>query len=219
MKKVLLITSVLCGFAILTGCQSNYINQPTSLLNIKAEARVEPIISVGEKIEGSAAVSRTFFVFVHGPGKFAEGVNYGNNSYKDQSVSTSIFTDTVVMAKAAAAYRACAENKADFIICPRYVISVSDYFFYKEVIAKVTGYKGVLRDIKMPEDKPKEKGFQIEKQLKEITDDIDGIKDSTADLASTKKLEYQDDLQKDVKKKDMNPDTDMKLNSKINFNK
>jgi hypothetical protein len=218
MKKGLFIASALCGIMILAGCQSNYINQPTSLLQIKAEARVEPVISVGEKIEGTAAVTRTAFVFVHGPGKFAEGVNYGNNNYREESVSTSIFTDTVVMAKAAAAYRACAENKADFIICPRYVISVTDYFFYKEVVAKVTGYKGTLRDVRMPVDKPK-KGSQIEKQLKEITDDLEGIKDSTKDLASTKKLEYQDDLQKDVKKKDMNPDSDMKLNSNINLNK
>jgi hypothetical protein len=217
MKKGLIIATALCGIIILAGCQSNYINQPTSLLQIKAEAKVEPIISVGGKIEGTAAVTRTAFVFVHGPGKFAEGVNYGNNNYKDQSVSTSIFCDTVVMAKAAAAYRACAENKADFIICPRYVISVTDYFFYKKVVAKVTGYKGTLRDVKVAGDKP-QKNFQIEKQLKKITNDLEGIKDSTKDLASTKKLEYQDDLQKDVKKKDMNPDSDMKLDSKIDIN-
>ena len=218
MKRAILVVLVLCGFIVLTGCQSNYINQPTSLLNIKAEAVVEPVISVGEKIEGIAAVTRTAFVFVHGPGKFAEGVNYGNNSYKDQSVSTSIFCDTVVMAKAAAAYRACAENKADFIIFPRYVISVEDYFFYKKVIAKVSGYKGILREIKMP-DKKSNNGYQLEKQLREITNDLDGIKDTTKDLANVKKLQYQDEIQKDVKRNNDGTNSPLKLNSKLDFDK
>ena len=215
MKKGLLIASALCGLIALAGCRSNYINQPTALLHVNAEVKVDPIISIGGKIEGTAAVSRTLFVFVHGPGKFAEGVNFGNNNYKEQSVSTSMFCNIVVMAKAAAAYRACAENKADFIICPRYVVSVSDYFFYTEVIAKVTGYKGVLREIKMPEENNNKD--QIEKQLKSISDNLNDIKDSTTDTDETEKLQYQSDLQRDVKKKEMLSNSDIKLDSTPNM--
>jgi hypothetical protein len=218
MKRGLFIASALVGLITLTGCQSNYINQPTSQLQVNAVANVEPIISVGDKIEGTAAVTRTLFVFVNGPGKFAEGVNYGNNNYKDQTVSTSIWNDTVVMAKAAAAYRACAENKADFIICPRYVISVSDYFFYKKVIAKVSGYKGILRDVQIAKPKNSDT-FQMKKHLDEISNDLEGIKDSTDDLVKTTKQEYETKKQKMKKKTVQKINPHINLDPKIDFSK
>ena len=115
------------------------------------------------------------FLFVSGPGKFAEGVNYGNIK-GDSGVSNSTFNDTVQMARAAAAYRACAENKADFIIYPRYVVRVEDYFFYKEVTAKVMGYKGVLQDVKVKEDKQSAEASEMIGYLKDIKDNLSSMK-------------------------------------------
>ena len=209
--------------ALLAGCNTNYINQPSSELDVQAVAHVKPIISVGEKIEGMAAVTRTFWFFISAPGKFAEGVNYGTNYYKDESISGSVFGDTVEMAKAAAAYRACAENKADFIVCPRYVISVSDYIVYKKVQAKVSGYKGTLLDVKVPNDNDQQDS-NMQKYLENISDGIDGIKDSTSEMVTSFK---KDDVQKenpaaDAKKKDVikresNADAALKLDSKLDF--
>ena len=216
MNKGLILIAV-AGLALLTGCQTNYINQPSSELNVKAETTVKPVISIGEKIEGMAAVTRTCFIFINGPGKFAEGVNYGTNDYKNNSISGSIFGDTIEMAKAAAAYRACAENKADFIICPRYVISVSDYVFYKKVTAKVEGYKGVLQDVVLPEDKQENTASDIKNSLVDISQDLQGLKDNTSEMIEFQKADDNEkDLQKDVKKKDS---ASMKLNSKFDFDK
>lgn len=216
MKKAILLFAA-AGLAVLTGCHSNYINQPNYPLEVKAVAKVKPEITVEGKIQGTAAVSRTLFFFVHGPGKFAEGIDFGNNDYRNESVSTSIFDNIVEMAKAAAAYRACAQNKADFIICPRYVISVENYFFYQKAQAKVFGYKGVLRDIKLPEKKHHD-DTQVQQYMKNISKNLNGINRSTEELAKVQKVKKPSKKEtKNLLDKETHSDKDLQLGSKVDF--
>ncbi len=84
-------------------------------------------------------------------------------------VSDSFFGDTIAEAKAAAAYRACSENQADFIICPRYYIIVQDYPFYRNVQARVFGYKGVLKGVEVP---PEPKAYVPPTQKIQITNPV-----------------------------------------------
>lgn len=150
-----------CSILALGSCSTNYLSQPSSPLQINTVANLKPNVEVGSQIEGTATVSRICYFFITGPGKFAEGVNYGDN-YKAYPIEDSFWGDTIAEAKAAAAYRACVENKADFIVCPRYYIIVNTYPFYTETKVKVYGYKGVLKGVTVPETLDKNKPLQIE---------------------------------------------------------
>ncbi len=147
MTRILAVCVVVVSTVFIVGCQSSYVNQPSSSLQVVTEAKLTPEISLGEKIQANATVHTVLFFFSWGPGQFAEGVNYGSN-LPISPVSSSIMGSSINEAKAAAAYRACVDNKADFIICPRYYIVTSNYLFYKSVKASVFGYKGVLTGVK-----------------------------------------------------------------------
>lgn len=138
---------------LISGCSTSYLSQPSSPVEVKTIGILEPDIEVGEKIEATATVSRVCYMFIVSDTKFADGVNYGG-PYVEGSVNESFWGDTILEAKSAAAYKACSENKADVIICPRYYIIVNTYPFYKEVRAKVFGYKGIIKGINVPASKP-----------------------------------------------------------------
>lgn len=138
---------------LIVGCSTNYLSQPSSPLDVKTIGVLEPDIEVGDKIEATATCSRVCYMFIVSDSKFADGVNYGG-SYVEGSVSESFWGDTILEAKSAAAYKACAENKADIIICPRYYIIVNSYPFYTEVRVKVFGYKGTLKGVHTLASKP-----------------------------------------------------------------
>ena len=165
-SRVKCLVGVVSLSGLLFGCSTNYISQPSSELKVKTVGTLKPDIEVGEKIEATASVSRICYMFISGPGKFAEGINYGD-SHAGGLVEDSFWGDTIAQAKAAAAYRACVESKADFIICPRYYIMVDSYPFYKQVKANVFGYKGVLKNVRLPEpEKPVIQPVQIMNPLK-----------------------------------------------------
>ncbi|MCP4177203.1 MAG: hypothetical protein GY756_05495 [bacterium] len=149
MRKTVSFVFTILILGLLAGCASTYINQPSSPLEITTKAEVKPIIQVGEKIEATATVSRIAYLFISGPGNFAEGVNF-QSGYQEPNLSESFWGDTIAEAKAAAAYRACSENQADFIIAPRYYIIVQDFPFYRKTQARVFGYKGVLKGVEVP---------------------------------------------------------------------
>ena len=154
MTRILVVYVTVLTAALMSGCQTSYVSQPTSALRVVTEANLTPDISVGEKIQATATVNKLLFFISWGPGMFAEGVNYGNN-ITETPVSSSIFGDSINEAKAAAAYKACTDNKAGFIVCPRYYVITNNYIFYKTVKAKVFGYKGVLKGVKKAVSQPK----------------------------------------------------------------
>ena len=147
MAKILTICAAAVSIILLGGCQStSYVNQPSSPLQVITKAELTPNVEVDGKIEAKATVCKLFWLFTFGPGKFAEGVNYCSN-LPENSVSGSFWGNTINEAKAAAAYKACIENKADFIICPRYFVTTNNYLFVRTTTAKVLGYKGVLTGV------------------------------------------------------------------------
>lgn len=171
-RLAILFLSVIFSLMLFCGCSTNYLSQPSSELKVNTVGTLRPDIEIGEKIEATATVSRICYIFISGPSKFAEGVNYGD-SCMGYSIVDSFWGDTVAEAKAAAAYRACVENKADLIICPRYYIIIDSYPFYKKVSAKVFGYKGVLKGVHLPRPRQSAVGLvQIVNPIK-IADPIE----------------------------------------------
>lgn len=152
-SRSLPVVALLVLSLLMVGCSTNYLSQPSSPLDGKTVGILEPDIEVGDKIEATATVSRVCYMFIVSDTKFADGVNYGG-PYVEDSVSESFWGNTILEAKSAAAYKACAENKADIIICPRYYVMVNSYPFYTEVRAKVFGYKGTIKGVHALASKP-----------------------------------------------------------------
>lgn len=152
-SRSLPVVALLVLSLLMVGCSTNYLSQPSSPLDVKTVGILEPDIEVGDKIEATATVSRVCYMFIVSDTKFADGVNYGG-PYVEDSVSESFWGNTMLEAKSAAAYKACAENKADIIICPRYYVMVNSYPFYTEVRAKVFGYKGTIKGVHTLASKP-----------------------------------------------------------------
>ena len=130
--------------ALLTGCASQNVSQPTAPLNGTVETDLKADVKVGESISGQSSVSILFNVFkLGGDSQFADGVTYGGSEG-----GFALGLDPVASAKSAAAYKAVTASGADLIVAPRYEVNVEDYFVYKTVNVKVTGKKGTVTAIR-----------------------------------------------------------------------
>ena len=155
MKKILL----LAGIAMfgLTGCSS--VHQGKSLLPETLEVKnlgqrdgfiYKPIFGrVGEKISGESSAKILFgFIKIGADNKFVDGMSYAGES-KNLSSSLPLPVPSISSGmddlKSAAAYKALENSGADVIVAPTYKTTVkNDYVVYKEVEAKVEGYKGTI---------------------------------------------------------------------------
>ncbi|MEX6500979.1 hypothetical protein [Pseudomonas zhanjiangensis] len=132
------------ALALLTGCASQNVSQPTAPLNGTVETDLKADVKVGESISGQSSVSILFNVFkLGGDSQFADGVTYGGSEG-----GFALGLDPVASAKSAAAYKAVTASGADLIVAPRYEVNVEDYFVYKTVSVKVTGKKGTVTAIR-----------------------------------------------------------------------
>ncbi|WP_439889234.1 hypothetical protein ACSX1C_09660 [Pseudomonas sp. MBLB4123] len=132
------------ALALLTGCASQNVSQPTAPLNGKVKTDLKADVKVGEPISGESSVSILFNVFkLGGDSQFADGVTYGGGEG-----GFALGLDPVASAKSAAAYKAVTTSGADLIVAPRYEVNVEDYFVYKTVNVKVTGKKGTVTAIR-----------------------------------------------------------------------
>lgn len=132
------------ALALLTGCASQNISQPTVPLSGSVETNLKADVKVGEPISGESSVSVLFSVFkLGGDSQFADGVTYGGGEG-----GFALGLDPVAAAKSAAAYKAVKASGADLIVAPRYEVNVDDYFLYKTVNVKVTGKKGTITSIR-----------------------------------------------------------------------
>ena len=52
------------------------------------------------------------------------------------------------VAKQGATYNACEAAKADVILGAKYKLDIADYFVYKTIKCKVTGYPGTIKGVK-----------------------------------------------------------------------
>ncbi len=132
------------ALALLTGCASQNVSQPTAPLNGSVATDLKADVKVGEPISGQSSVNILFNVFkLGGDSQFADGVTYGGGEG-----GFALGLDPVASAKSAAAYKAVMSSGADLIVAPRYEVSVEDYFVYKTVNVKVTGKKGTVTAIR-----------------------------------------------------------------------
>ena len=132
------------ALALLTGCASQNVSQPTAPLNGTVDTDLKADVKVGESISGQSSVSILFNLFkLGGDSQFADGVTYGGSEG-----GFALGLDPVASAKSAAAYKAVTASGADLIVAPRYEVNVEDYFVYKTVKVKVTGKKGTVTAIR-----------------------------------------------------------------------
>jgi hypothetical protein len=143
MKRIATIATV-SAFALLTGCASQNVSQPTAPLNGEVTTNLKADVKVGETITGQSSVNILFGVFkLGGDTQFADGVTYGGGEG-----GFALGLDPVATAKSAAAFKAVKSSGADLIVAPRYEVSVQDYLVYKAVNVKVTGSKGTVTAIR-----------------------------------------------------------------------
>ncbi|MDA7088689.1 hypothetical protein PH586_20110 [Pseudomonas sp. SA3-5] len=139
MKRIATIAT-LSALALLTGCASQNVSQPTAPLNGEVTTNLKADVKVGETITGQSSVNILFNVIkLGGDTQFADGVTYGGGEG-----GFALGIDPVASAKSAAAYKAVMSSGADLIVAPRYEVSVEDYLVYKTVNVKVTGKKGTV---------------------------------------------------------------------------
>ncbi|SDI04204.1 hypothetical protein SAMN05216603_11999 [Pseudomonas benzenivorans] len=143
MKRIASIAAI-STFALLTGCASQNVSQPTAPLNGEVTTDLKADVKVGETITGQSSVNILFGMFkLGGDTQFADGVTYGGGEG-----GFALGLDPVATAKSAAAFKAVKSSGADLIVAPRYEVSVQDYLVYKAVNVKVTGNKGTVTAIR-----------------------------------------------------------------------
>ena len=143
MKKMLL----LAGIAMigLTGCTSVHQGVPAGALQTSVRADHVANVKVGEKISGVSSAKILFgFIKIGGDNQFVDGMSYAGETggLSGMLPSLSKGMDDV---KSAAAYKAITKSGADVIVAPTYKTTVkNDFVVYKELEAKVEGYKGTI---------------------------------------------------------------------------
>lgn len=143
MKRIASIAAI-STLALLTGCASQNVSQPTAPLNGEVTTDLKADVKVGETITGQSSVNILFGMFkLGGDTQFADGVTYGGGEG-----GFALGLDPVATAKSAAAFKAVKSSGADLIVAPRYEVSVQDYLVYKAVNVKVTGNKGTVTAIR-----------------------------------------------------------------------
>ncbi len=143
MKRIASIAAI-STLALLTGCASQNVSQPTAPLNGEVSTDLKADVKVGETITGQSSVNILFGMFkLGGDTQFADGVTYGGGEG-----GFALGLDPVATAKSAAAFKAVKSSGADLIVAPRYEVSVQDYLVYKAVNVKVTGNKGTVTAIR-----------------------------------------------------------------------
>lgn len=144
MKKKALALCLVGILSLASGCttlNSSHLNGP---IHVSVEAPMKADIKVGEKISGTATIKKLFgFITTEGSNKFVDGINYGVPMDRFSSM-----LDTLESAKAAAAFNAINKSGADVIVGPQYVVEVEDYFVAKKITVTVTGYKGIINQIR-----------------------------------------------------------------------
>ena len=147
MKKMLL----LAGIAMigLTGCSSVHQGVASAPLQTSVSANHVANIRVGEKISGESSAKILFgFIKIGGDNKFVDGMSYtGEAKGLGGALPLPVPSLSSGMndVRSAAAYKAITNSGADVIVAPTYKTTVkNDFVVYKELEAKVEGYKGTI---------------------------------------------------------------------------
>ncbi len=101
------------------------------------------IVAKDAKVSGEASVNALFGIFCWGVNEFADDafVTTTNNSLIK-------IADPVAMAKQGAAYNACKDAKADYILGAKYQVDTKDFVVFKQISCKVVGFPAELKGVK-----------------------------------------------------------------------
>lgn len=145
MKKLFLLASA--AMIGLTGCSSVHTGVASSpLVERLAPAEHIPHVKVGEKISGVSSAKVLFgFITIGADSSYVDGMSYTGASSLSVSLPVPSLPSGIDNVKSAAAYKAIESSGADVIVAPVYKTSVkNDFLVYKELEAKVEGYKGTI---------------------------------------------------------------------------
>ena len=131
----------------MTSCSSinkSHLNQSIDV-KITNEMKAQIDVDMTTKLVGYAYGGYLFNLFkINGDRKYADGVAYngdGGGFFSGLSKVESV--------KAAAAYNAVRQSKADVLISPQYIVEESNWNpFWKTIKVKVVGYAGKVVSIK-----------------------------------------------------------------------
>lgn len=147
MLKSIKFAALASAVVVAAGCHSFNTNKPSATLEprlVTNELRAD--IKVGEKISGESNLNVLFgFITFGGDSNFADGVAYDGIGGGGLLPSNPL--NKVPQVQSAAAYNALAPVNGDVIISPRYEVTVDDFFVFKKIHVKVTGYKGTVNSI------------------------------------------------------------------------
>ncbi len=97
--------------------------------------KVEPT----KKVSGAAEVNVLFGIFAWG-----DTSNFADNAYFSQSLFSIIFPSAREISGKAAFYNACKAAACDAVVAARYEIEETDYFVFKILKTKVSGFPATL---------------------------------------------------------------------------
>lgn len=136
MRKLLFSSVVAISIAFVgTACTTVNTNDGAQEAKYKMVPAVYEAVVKHEtkKVDGTANLNCLFGIFMWGADHFADRAALGENTFYKSAVDA---------AKDAAVYNACTAAKCDVLLATKYVVTVNDYFVFKKVECKVTGYPG-----------------------------------------------------------------------------
>lgn len=148
MKKVLGVAVIATAAMMSTGCISKNSAEFSSPLQTQLKAELRPSITVGDKISGESSATVLLGIFTLGaPTTVADGIAYTAAGDARPSLLPISRPSLASKVRAAAAYNAVNNAKADIIVAPQYVVETKNFVLFQQVNVKVEGYKGTITKI------------------------------------------------------------------------
>ena len=135
----------LLGLMFLVGCASTNNIRPNGALAVTAHSpQIADMDVAPEKVVGPEVQVMIILGFIKlGPNKYMD--NLGFSAVAPAGMLAGLMPDSTAEAKAAAGYQFMAETGCDAVVAPMYDMDINDFFVFKTVKCKVTGYKGTIK--------------------------------------------------------------------------
>lgn len=145
MKKFFLLAMSVAAAVIMTGCFAVHTNDATATVKVDVKSpEFKADVAVGKTaVSGEATVHNLFGIISWGVGSFADDAFCSTSALPFQ-----LIVPPTTVAKQGATYNACDNAKADVILAAKYKLDINDFFVYKAIKCKVTGYPGTIKGVK-----------------------------------------------------------------------
>ena len=141
-------------FAVITtGCVNTETNRVGDQVAVNMQLNIAPQVENQKQQDfRQAEVHSVFGIINWGVDSEATGVNFGASAANGAgalNAFSALIPNGASVAKNGAVYNACVTNKADLLLAPQYVIKTKNYFVYKVIECKVTGFPGSVKSVKV----------------------------------------------------------------------